>query len=284
MKMRKVKAPEAMALFKRKREDLKKGIFLLPNLLTTGSLFMGLYSIMLSVDAAIKSASGDPSHVLFVPAVWAIFGAALLDGLDGKVARLTHTESAFGVEYDSISDAISFGVAPAVLMYQWAVAPFEPFERIGLLGVALYAICAALRLARFNIQITTVEKKVFNGLPSPGGALMLAATVLYFSDTGLSVETWRPFLLVMVYCVGLLMVSNIKYSSFKELDVLKKKPFHALILIILIIILIATRPEMMIFAMISLYVLSGPLFLLYCAVFRPKAGDVNEEKDLGRMR
>lgn len=267
-----------------KREDLKKGIFLLPNLLTTGSLFMGLYSIMLSVDAAVKSTSIGMSSALFVPAVWAIFGAALLDGLDGKVARLTHTESAFGVEYDSISDAISFGVAPAVLMYQWAVAPFEPFERIGLLGVALYAICAALRLARFNVQITTVEKRVFNGLPSPGGALMLAATVLYFNDTGLSVETWRPFLLVMIYFVGLLMVSNVKYSSFKELDVLKKKPFHTLVLVILIAILIATRPEMMIFALISLYVLSGPLYFVYCAIFRLKAADEGEDKDAGRTR
>jgi CDP-diacylglycerol---serine O-phosphatidyltransferase len=271
MKMRKVKAPEAMALLKSKREDLKKGIFLLPNLLTTGSLFMGFFSIISSIGMDLNRA------------VWAIVLAGVFDGLDGRVARLTHTESAFGVEYDSISDAIAFGVAPAVLMYQWAVAPFEPFERIGLLGVALFAICAALRLARFNVQITTVEKKVFNGLPTPGGALMLAATVLYFRDVGLSEETWRPFVLVMVFCVGLLMVSNIRYSSFKEMDVLKKKPFHALILVILIIILIATRPEMMLFALISLYVLSGPLHLLYCAVFKPKAADVSEGKDPGRM-
>ncbi len=144
----------------------------------------------------------------------------------------------------------------------------------------LFAICAALRLARFNVQIATVEKRVFNGLPSPGAALMLAATVLFFEDQALSVETWGPFLLVMAYCVGLLMVSNIKYSSFKELDVLKKKPFHTLILTILILILIATRPEMMIFTLISLYVLSGPLYLLYCAIFRIKTADENEGKDL----
>ncbi len=249
-----------------RREDLKKGIYILPNLLTTGSLFMGFFSI-------VASATGRIDH-----AVWAIFLAAVFDGLDGRVARLTHTVSAFGVEYDSLSDSISFGVAPAVLFFQWALSPFA---RFGFLGAALFAICAALRLARFNVQINTVEKRVFNGLPSPMAALMLAATVLYFEDQALSVETWRPFLLVMVYCVGLLMVSNVKYSSFKEMDVLKKKPFHILVLMILIIILIATRPEMMIFTLISLYVLSGPLSILYCAVFKPKTAAVGEDKDLG---
>ncbi len=266
MRRKKVKG-EGTRISRIKREDLKKGIYILPNLLTTGSLFMGFFSIIASVTGRIDHA------------VWAIFLAALFDGLDGRVARLTHTESAFGVEYDSISDAVSFGVAPAVLFYQWALSPFA---RFGFLGAALFAIFAALRLARFNVQINTVEKQVFNGLPSPMAALMLAATVLYFEDQTLSVEFWRPFLLVMVYCAGLLMVSNVKYSSFKELDVLKKKPFHILVLMILIIILIATRPEMMIFSLISLYVLSGPLFLLYCAVFRLKGTDVSEEKDTER--
>jgi CDP-diacylglycerol---serine O-phosphatidyltransferase len=261
---------ERIRISRIKREDLKKGIYILPNLLTTGSLFMGFFSIVASVTGRIDQA------------VWAIFIAAVFDGLDGRVARLTHTESAFGVEYDSISDAISFGVAPAVLLYQWALAPFA---RFGFLGAALYAICAALRLARFNVQINTVEKRVFNGLPTPGAALLLTATVLFFEDQVLlpeSFEAWGPFFLVMVYCAGLLMVSNIRYSSFKDLDVLKKKPFHTLVLLILILILIATRPEMMIFTLISLYVLSGPLFLLYCAIFKPKAAEVTEGKDLGR--
>lgn len=257
---------ESTRISRIRREDLKKGIYILPNLLTTGSLFMGFFSIVASITGRIDHA------------VWAIFLAAVFDGLDGRVARLTHTESAFGVEYDSIADAISFGVAPAVLFFQWALFPFA---RFGFLGAALYAICAALRLARFNVQINTVEKQVFNGLPSPMAALMLAATVLFFDDQALSVEAWRPFLLAMLYCAGLLMVSNIKYSSFKEMDVLKKKPFHILVLMILIIILIATRPEMMIFTLISLYFLSGPLSFLYCAVFRPKGTDVCEEKDAG---
>jgi CDP-diacylglycerol--serine O-phosphatidyltransferase len=268
MKIKKEKT-SSVRVARIQKEDLKKGIYLLPNLLTSASLFMGIYSIIASV-------SGKIDH-----AVWAIFIAWLFDGMDGKVARLTHTESAFGVEYDSISDAVSFGVAPAILMYQWALAPFE---RFGFLGAALYAICAALRLARFNVQITTVEKKVFNGLPTPGAALLLAGTVLYFTDLEISVENWRPFLLVMVICAGLLMVSNIKYSSFKELDVLKKKPFHILVLVILIGILIATRPEMMLFTLISLYVLSGPLSLLYRAIFRPASGQEERESDLGQLK
>jgi CDP-diacylglycerol--serine O-phosphatidyltransferase len=267
MRKQRVKG-ESTRISRIKREDLKKGIYILPNLLTTGSLFMGFYSIVASIAGRIDHA------------VWAIFLSAVFDGLDGRVARLTHTESAFGVEYDSIADTVAFGVAPAILFYQWALTPFA---RFGFLGAALYAIFAALRLARFNVQINTVEKRVFNGLPSPMAALMLAATVLFFDDQALSVEAWRPFLLVMVYCVGLLMVSNVKYSSFKEMDVLKKKPFHILVLMILIIILIATRPEMMIFALISLYVLSGPLALLYCVVFRPKGTEVYEEKDGGRI-
>lgn len=263
MREKRVRAPRVMSRIQ--REDLKKGIYILPNLLTTGSLFMGFYSI-------VASMSGKIDH-----AVWAIFIAAAFDGIDGRVARLTHTESAFGVEYDSLADCVSFGIAPAVLMYQWALFPFE---RFGFLGAALFAICAALRLARFNVQINTVEKRIFNGLPSPMAALMLTATVLYFDDMGIDPEDWLAFLLVMVYCVGLLMVSNVKYSSFKEPDVVKRKPFHVLVLVILIAILIATRPEMMIFSLISFYVLSGPLSILYCAVFRPKTADVCEEKDL----
>ncbi len=264
MRQKKI-AGERTRISRIKREDLKKGIFILPNLLTTGSLFMGFFSIIASATGRIDNA------------VWAIFLAAVFDGLDGRVARLTHTESAFGVEYDSIADAVSFGVAPAVLFYQWALSPFA---RFGFLGASLFAICACLRLARFNVQINTVEKKVFNGLPSPMAALMLTATVLYFDDQAISVDAWRPFLLVMAYCVAFLMVSNVKYSSFKEMDVLKRKPFHILVLLILIIILIATRPEMMIFTLISLYVLSGPLAILYFAVFRPKPAEVIEEKDL----
>ena len=246
-----------------KREDLKKGIYILPNLITTLSLFSGFFSIISSVAGKYEQAA------------WAIFVALFFDGMDGRVARLTKTESEFGVQYDSLSDLVSFGVAPAVLIYVWALAPFA---RLGWLGSALYVICAALRLARFNIQITTVEKKVFNGLPSPGAAVMLAASVLFFGEMGLPLEDWRPAILVMIYFMGFLMVSNVKYSSFKELDVAKKRPFHILFLLILIAILIATRPEIMVFTIISFYVLSGPLYILYRALLRKKGTEELGEK------
>jgi len=231
-----------------KRDDLKKGIYVLPNLLTTMALISGFFSI-------ISSISGHYIH-----AVWAIFVSVLFDSLDGKVARLTHTESEFGVQYDSLADLISFGVAPGILMYQWALIPYE---RLGWLGAALYVICAALRLARFNVQVSTVDKKYFLGIPSPGAALVNASTVLFMINMGVSVEYWRFFLLLMMYGTGLLMVSNIKYFSFKDLDVSQRRPVNVLVLIILVAILIATKPEIMLFTMFSMYALSGPLGYLY---------------------
>ena len=247
------------------RGDLKKGIYILPNLITTMSLFSGLFSVYFSISGK------------FLFAVWAIFVAILFDGIDGKVARLTKTESDFGVQYDSLSDLISFGVAPAILMYQWVLFPVG---RLGWLSVSLYVICAALRLARFNIQITTVEKSVFNGLPSPGAALMLSATVLFFSEFEYPIDDWRPLILGMVYLMGFLMVSNIKYMSFKELGTAKPRPFHILILLILIAILIATRPEIMIFTMILFYVLSGPVYLLLRSIFGKREGKELEDHTL----
>jgi CDP-diacylglycerol--serine O-phosphatidyltransferase len=248
-----------------RRDDLKKGIYILPNLITTLSLFSGFFSIISSIAGKYEQAA------------WAIFVATFFDGIDGKVARLTKTESEFGVQYDSLSDLVSFGVAPAILLFMWALAPFA---RLGWLGSALYVICAALRLARFNVQITTVEKSVFNGLPSPGAAVMLASFVLFFGEMEFSLEDWRLIILIMVYFMGFLMVSNVKYSSFKELDVAKRRPFHILFLLILIAILIATRPEIMIFTIISFYVLSGPLHTLYHSLARRKGTeeDIEEKK------
>lgn len=231
-----------------KRDDLKKGIYVLPNLLTTMALVSGFFSI-------ISSISGHYIH-----AVWAIFVSVFFDSMDGKVARLTHTESEFGVQYDSLADLISFGVAPGILMYQWALTPYE---RLGWLGAALYVICAALRLARFNVQVSTVDKKYFLGIPSPGAALVNASTVLFMINMDISVEYWRFFLLLLMYSTGLLMVSNIKYFSFKDLDASQRRPVNVLVLIILVAILIASKPEIMLFTVFSMYALSGPLGYLY---------------------
>lgn len=245
-----------------KRDDLKKGIYILPNLITTMALFAGFFSIISSINAKYEHA------------VWALIFAALFDGLDGKVARFTKTESEFGVQYDSLSDLVSFGVAPAILIYQWALTPFA---RLGWLGAALYVICAALRLARFNIQITTVEKSVFNGLPSPPAALMLATTVLFFKEMGLSLEEYRLYILILIYLVAFLMVSNVKYSSFKELEVAKRRPINILLLIILILILIAIKPEIMLFAIIAFFVLSGIVNLIFKSLVKRERKQVVKE-------
>ena len=231
-----------------KRDDLKKGIYILPNLITTMALFAGFFSIISSINERYEHA------------VWALIFAAVFDGLDGKVARFTKTESEFGVQYDSLSDLVSFGVAPAILIYQWALTPFA---RLGWLGAALYVVCAALRLARFNIQITTIEKSVFNGLPSPPSALMLATTVLFFNEMEIPLETYRPYILGLVYFLAFLMISNVKYSSFKELEVARRRPINILLLLILILILIAIKPEIMLFAIVSFFVLSGIVNLLF---------------------
>lgn len=246
-----------------KRDDLRKGIYILPNLITSIALFAGFFSIISSIEGNFELAA------------WAILVAAVFDAIDGKVARLTGTESEFGVQYDSLSDLVSFGMAPAILMYQWAL---DPFVR-GWLGAALYVICVALRLARFNVQVTTVEKSVFNGMPSPPSALMLASLVVFFKEMNISIEDWRPFILIMIYFMGFLMVSNVKYSSFKEIDVAKRRPFHILFLIILIATLVATRPEIMLFALISMYTLSGPMSLLFKALMKGKGKDDVGDKE-----
>jgi len=183
---------------------MKKGIYIAPSLLTTAALFFGFASVLASFR-------GD-----FERAAWAIVAAGIFDMLDGKVARLTNTTSKFGVEYDSLSDLISFGVAPAVLAYAWAL---EPFGRSGSLAAFLYVACAALRLARFNVQSETVEKDKFKGLPTPGGAGMIAATVLFYYYMGGSgaFPEKHVTLLLLVYFLAFLMVSNVAYWSTKEM-------------------------------------------------------------------
>jgi len=244
-----------------KRDDLRKGIYILPNLITTMALFAGFFSIISSINEKYEHA------------VWALIFAAVFDGLDGKVARFTKTESEFGVQYDSLSDLVSFGVAPAILIYQWALTPFA---RLGWLGAALYVICAALRLARFNIQITTIEKSVFNGLPSPPSALMLATTVLFFKEMEIPLENYRPYILALVYFLAFLMVSNVKYSSFKELEVARRRPINILLLLILILILIAIKPEIMLFAIVAFFVLSGIVNLLFRSLMKKRGEQVSE--------
>lgn len=231
-----------------KRERVKKGIYVLPNLFTTGSLFCGFYS-------AIASMKGD-----YTLAAIPILIAFVLDGLDGRIARMTNTTSKFGSEYDSLSDLVAFGVAPAILAYTWALSSFGKW---GWLTAFMFVLCGALRLARFNIQIGMIESKVFNGLPIPGAASVVATGILLFYYLGGEGRFNDISVLIAVVGLSLLMVSSIKYYSFKDLNYFSRKPFMSFVLIVFILIIIIAEPQIMMFTFSFGYCISGPLWTLF---------------------
>ncbi|MCK4621944.1 MAG: CDP-diacylglycerol--serine O-phosphatidyltransferase [Desulfuromonadales bacterium] len=223
---------------------MRKGVYLLPNLITSGSMFAGFYVIIASTDGN------------FVRAAWFILLSAILDGLDGKVARLTGTTSKFGVELDSLADVIAFGVAPGVLMYTWAL---KPFGKLGWLAAFLYVVCGALRLARFNVQVSTVESRRFVGLPIPAAACIVATCVLLFYELGGTGTIKKISVVMLVFLLAYLMVSNIKYLSLKDPDLFKRRPFKILVLAIIMLIVIVANPEIMLFIIGMVYLISGPV-------------------------
>lgn len=223
-------------------ESMRKGIYILPNLFTTGSLFAGFYGMVATMNGDFKTS-----------ALW-ILASSIFDGLDGKVARLTGTSSKFGVEYDSLADLVSFGVAPGLLMYKWAL---QPFGRLGWLAAFLFVVCGALRLARFNVQVNTVENKRFVGLPIPAAASMVSATVLLFYHFGWPSSYKKVAILVLIYLLAFLMVSSFRYYSFKDPELIKRQPFAFLVLAVLLLIVIAAEPVMMLFTLFLCYILSG---------------------------
>ena len=227
----------------------KRGVFLLPNLLTTGALFAGFYAIVAAIDQN------------FLGAVWAIYIAMFLDGLDGRVARMTSTESDFGKEYDSLSDMVSFGLAPAIVTYQWGVVRLSEYGplwgRIGWLAAFLYAVSAALRLARFNTSGAS-DKRFFRGLPSPPAAAGIAAMVWG------SIEYEIGGLVALVAGVGITaltgiaMMSNFRYLSFKDFNLSSRVPFGNMMFVLGLLILVALNPPAVIFAMFTVYSCSAP--------------------------
>jgi CDP-diacylglycerol---serine O-phosphatidyltransferase len=229
------------------REGMRKGIYILPNLFTAGSLFAGFYCMVSTVNGDYKTA-----------ALW-ILASSIFDGLDGKVARLTGTASKFGVEFDSLADVVSFGAAPGLLTYCWAL---RPFGRLGWLAGFLLLVCSALRLARFNVQVETVESRRFVGLPTPAAASMVSATVLLFYHMGWPSSFNRGAILVLIYFLALLMVSNVRYNSFKDPSLIKRQPFPFLVLAVLLLIVIAAEPYIMLFTIFLGYILSGPIGFL----------------------
>jgi len=224
---------------------LRRGVYVLPSLITTAGLFAGFYSVIAAFRAD------------FFAAAVAILVANVFDVLDGRIARLTNTTSRFGIEYDSLSDVIAFGVAPGILVYRWAL---EPWGTWGWLAASLYVACGALRLARFNVQYESSEKRHFLGLPIPAAAEVIASTVLvyyYFGGEGPTEK--HAILLLLTYALAGLMVSNVKYFSFKETELYRRQPFWMLVAVIVGLKLLIAEPQLMLFAGFSLYAASGPL-------------------------
>jgi CDP-diacylglycerol--serine O-phosphatidyltransferase len=234
-----------------------RGIYLLPNLLTTGAMFAGFYAII----AAIGGQYAD--------AVIAVFVAALFDGLDGRVARLTNTQSAFGVQYDSLSDLVSFGVAPALVMYVWSLESLREhgaaWGKLGWAAAFIYAACAALRLARFNTQVGVADKRYFQGLASPAAAGLCMSFVWAIESGGLGFTASEMDFVTPVVAIvaGLLMVSRVRYFSFKAWPKSDRVPFIWIPAAMLILVALAVDPPRVLFGIALLYVLSGPVMTLW---------------------
>jgi CDP-diacylglycerol--serine O-phosphatidyltransferase len=224
-----------------------RGIYLLPNLFTTAALFAGFYAVLAATQGRFEAAS------------IAIFAAMLLDGFDGRVARMTHTQTAFGAEYDSLSDMVAFGVAPALVAYHWALGGLG---KLGWLAAFVYCAAAALRLARFNTQVGTADKRFFQGLPSPSAAAIIAGGVWIGADQGLDPSYVSWLAAVLTAGAGLLMVSNFRYFSFKQLDVQGRVSFLLAVVAMLAIALILIHPPIVLFLGFLAYAVSGPVWTL----------------------
>ena len=224
-----------------------RGIYLLPNLFTTGAMFAGFYAMTSAINGRFETAAIS------------IFVAMILDGLDGRVARMTNTQSEFGVQYDSLSDMVSFGVAPGLVMYLWA---FESMGKLGLFAAFVHTAGGALRLARFNTQVEVADKRYFQGLPSPAAAAILAGGLWISLELGYEVDSIKYLALILTICTGLLMVSNFRYSSFKEIDLKGRVPFVVAIIMMLGIGFVMAQAEIMLFLLALGYAISGPIITL----------------------
>jgi CDP-diacylglycerol--serine O-phosphatidyltransferase len=239
------------------KTERHKGIYLLPNLFTTAALFSGFYAVV----------SGMNGH--FEAAAIAIFVSMVLDGLDGRVARMTNTQSKFGAEYDSLADMVSFGVAPAFVMFSWALSDLGKF---GWATAFIYVACAALRLARFNTQIDTADKNFFSGLSSPAAAAVVAGLIWVCFVLGYVGDDVPIEMAIMAGCLtaamGILMVSNVPYNSFKGFDVRGRVPFVMMVIVILLFGLITLDPARILLLGFFIYALSGPLLAIFSKLKR----------------
>jgi CDP-diacylglycerol--serine O-phosphatidyltransferase len=221
----------------------RRGIYLLPNLFTTAALFFGFFAIVQAMN----------NH--FEQAAIAIFVAMVLDGLDGRVARMTHTTSEFGAQYDSLSDMVSFGVAPALVMYEWAL---KDMGKLGWIAAFVYCVGAALRLARFNVNIDVVDKRFFQGIPSPAAAAFVAGLVWVFDDLGIDRELWLKFIAwAFTMYAGVTMISNVPFYSFKEFNLKKAVPFWVVAMFAAALGVISLKPSVVLALLVFGYGVHG---------------------------
>jgi CDP-diacylglycerol--serine O-phosphatidyltransferase len=220
----------------------KKGVYLLPNTLTLCGMFSGFFAILSAIN-------GD-----YLIAAWAIIIANIFDGLDGWIARLTNTSTRFGIELDSLSDLVAFGVAPSIMMFKWVLSPFE---RVGWAAAFLFVACGALRLARFNVQTGAPGSKAFKGMPIPAAATILASVVIFYYDFWTGVPDKNVFFPVITIVLSLLMVSTLRYHGLKEIDFRERKPFWALIIFVLVLFTLLIRPSTAIFVFAMAYLVWG---------------------------
>jgi CDP-diacylglycerol--serine O-phosphatidyltransferase len=238
----------------------RRGIFLLPHLITTAALFAGFYAIVQAMN------------VNFDYAAIAIFVAMVLDGLDGRVARMTHTQSAFGAEYDSLSDMVCFGAAPALVMYEWVL---RDLGKLGWIAAFMYVAGAALRLARFNTLLEVADKRWFTGLPSPSAAALVAGLVWIVDDLGYDPEPIRWWAWFITIFAGLTMVSNLKYWSFKTINLKKSVPFVVPLAIVIFVALVVWQPPIVLFAGFVAYAISGYAVTAWRAMRRRRPAQSN---------
>jgi CDP-diacylglycerol--serine O-phosphatidyltransferase len=226
----------------------KKGVYLLPNTLTLCGMFAGFFAILSAIN-------GD-----FLPAAWAIIIATIFNGLDGWIARLTNTSTRFGIELDSLSDLVAFGVAPSVMMYKWVLSPFE---RLGWAAAFLFVACGALRLARFNVQTGTPGSKAFKGMPIPAAATIISSIVIFYYDFWSGVPDKNVFFPVITILIALLMVSTLRYHGLKEIDFRERKPFWVLIIFVLVLFVLLIHPSTAIFIFSIAYLIWGLIENIY---------------------
>lgn len=227
-----------------RKDKFKRGIYILPNAFTSLNLFCGFISLVSAIDGRYEYAG------------FAILIAVIFDSLDGKVARATNTTSEFGIQYDSLADLISFGLAPSMLMYLWIL---KPMGRIGWLAAFLYTTCGALRLARFNTMAEETPSAHFLGLPIPAAAMMIAATILFSIKYSMPFDEFRLGYLLLIYGLSFLMVSSIKYQSFKKSAFFKKKRFSSLVAAVLVFTMVVQNPPLMLFSVGVLYIIVSPI-------------------------